>query len=359
MQQVEITRKGPPEVLTRRGVPEPQPGPGNVRILVSAAGVNFADLMMRLGLYPDAPSLPAVPGYEVAGVIDAVGHGVSARRVGERVIALTHFGGYSEAVCVPSQQAYPCPAGVPADVAAALPVNYLTAYQMLLVMARVGPRDSVLVHGAAGGVGLAAVEICRLCGARTLGTASPAKHDFLRERGVEAVFDSRQEEFAAAVRAATGGRGVDVVLEPRHGRWIMESYRALAKAGRLILFGFASAAPGKNVSPLAVARTLGRVPWFALNPIRLMNDNKSVGGVNLGRMWDQQDRVSSWMAELLEWLAAGRIAPRVDRVFSFAEAAAAHHYLHDRRNLGKVVLGTGHDFAPEAPAPANPGSPPG
>jgi NADPH:quinone reductase-like Zn-dependent oxidoreductase len=293
--------------------------------------------MIRLGLYPDAPRLPLVPGYEVAGVIDAVGHGVSEQRVGEEVLALTRFGGYSEALCVPSQQAFPRPPEIPADVGAALPVNYLTAYQMLVVMARLSPKESVLVHGAAGGVGLAAVRLARIFGARVFGSASPAKHHFLSEQGVEVIFDSQQESFAPAVLAATGGRGVDVVLEPRHGRWIMESYQALAKAGRLILFGFASSAR-KQPSRWAALRVLAQVPWLGLNPIRLMNDNKSVGGVNLGRMWDQLDRLSDWMAELLRWLAEGRIAPRVDRVFPFSQAGAAHHYLHDRRNIGKVIL---------------------
>lgn len=345
MRQVWITRKGPPEVLLLRELPDPQPGPGTVRIHVGAAGVNFADLMIRLGLYPDGPPLPAVPGYEVAGVIDAVGHGVSEARVGQEVVAVTGFGGYSDTVCLPSQQAYSLPAGVPLDVAAALPVNYLTAYQMLVVMAGVAAGTRVLVHGAAGGVGLAALELCQLYGASVLGSASPAKHAFLRERGVVHVFDSRQERFADEVRAATSGRGVDIVLEPRSGRWITESYRALDKTGRLVLFGFSSAAAGKKPSRLAALKTLARVPWLALNPLRLMNDNKALLGVNLGRLWDRQDLVVGWMAKLLEWLAAGRITPRVDRAFSLAEAAAAHHYLHDRRNLGKVVLVPGSDAA--------------
>jgi NADPH:quinone reductase-like Zn-dependent oxidoreductase len=341
MRQVVITQKGLPEVLKVCQAAEPAPGPGCVRIRVATIGVNFADLMMRLGLYPDAPPLPAVPGYEVAGVVDAVGYGVTERAVGDRVLAMTQFGGYSEAVCVPAQLAYRLPTGIPPDVGAALPVNYLTAYQMLAIMARVGPADSVLVHGAAGGVGLAAVQICRLRGARVLGSASPAKHDFLREHGVDSVFDSRQTHFAPAIKAATGGRGVDIVLEPRHGRWIKESYQALAKTGRLIMFGFSSAAHGKAPSRFSALKTLAQIPWLQLNPLRLMNDNKALAGVNLGRMWDQQERVTVWMDQLLTWLGDGHIAPRVDRVFPLAEAAAAHHYLHDRRNIGKVILATG------------------
>jgi len=338
MRQVVITRKGWPEVLQVREVLDPRPGPGTVRIRVAAAGVNFADLMMRQGLYPDAPPLPAVPGYEVAGTIDAVGSGVTDWQAGQEVVAMTRFGGYSEVVCVPVAQVYLRPPNVSAEQGAALLVNYLTAYQMLMVMARVRAGDTVLVHGAAGGVGLAAVQICVQQGARVIGSASPGKYDFLHEQGVHDLFDSRQQYFAEEVRAATGGRGVEIALEPRHGRWIMESYRALTKTGRLVLFGFSSAAAGKQPSRWAALKTLGQVPWLTLNPIRLMNDNKAVAGVNLGRLWDRQEMVSHWVQQLLTWLQAGQVNPHVDRVFPFSEAAASHHYLHDRRNLGKVVL---------------------
>lgn len=338
MRQVWVTRAGPPEVLAVREAPDPSPGPGEVRIRVAAAGVNFADIMMRLGFYSDAPPLPAVPGYEVAGVVDAVGPGVESPRTGEAVLAFCRFGGYSDTLCVPRQFAYPCPAGTPPTVAAALPVNYLTAYQMLVVMAGVKPGDTVVVHGAAGGVGLAALELCRLHGARVIGSASPGKHAFLRERGVDVCFDSRAPVFADLVRRATGGHGAEIVLEPRAGAWIRESYRALAPTGRLVLFGFSQAAAGKRPSRLAVLRTLAGVPWLALNPIRLLNDNKAVLGVNLGRLWDQQERVAAWLRQLLDWFAAGQLRPRVDRVFPFAEAAQAHHYLQDRRNIGKVLL---------------------
>jgi NADPH:quinone reductase-like Zn-dependent oxidoreductase len=346
MRQVWITRTGRPEVMALRESDDPSPGPGAVRVRVTAAGVNFADVMIRLGLYPDAPGLPMVPGYEVAGVVDAVGEGVDGGRVGESVVAMCAFGGYADVVCVPSRHAYRVPAGLSAAAAAALPVNYLTAYQMLEVMAPPDEGETVLVHGAAGGVGLAAVQLARLRGARVLGSASPAKHTFLREQGVAFCLDSRQRDFAADVRAATGGRGVDVVLEPRHGRWIRESYDALAPAGRLVLFGFADAARSKRGGRLGALRTLAGVPWLGLNPIRLMNDNKGVLGVNLGHMWSEQERLAAWVNRLLDWADTDRIRPRVDRTFLLSDAAAAHHYLQDRRNRGKVLL------VPEAAAAA-------
>lgn len=324
--------------LEVRKVPRPAPAAGQVRIAVEAAGVNFADVMMRLGLYPDAPKLPAVAGYEVAGVIDAVGDGVDPGLVGRPVVAMCRFGGYSEAVCVPRALAFERPAGMDAVTAAALPVNYLTAWQMLRVMAPPAPGEIVLVHGAAGGVGQAAVQLCRLAGARVLGSASPGKHAELLGQGLEHVLDSGQRSFAAAVRAATGGRGADIVLEPRNGRWIMESYRSLAKCGRLVLFGFSQAAVGRRSGTLSALRTLAQVPWLRLNPISLMNDNRSVAGVNLGRMWDQGARTAGWMNELMGLAAAGDLAPRIDSVHPFSRAAEAQARLEERRNFGKVIL---------------------
>ncbi len=321
-----------------RSSPVPEPDVGQVRIKTAAAGVNFADIMMRRGLYPDAPKLPAVPGYEIAGVIDAVGRNVDPDLVGRRVVAMCRFGGYSEQVCVPADLAYAIPSGVDLHAAAALPVNYLTAWQMVRVMAAPGERETVLIHSAAGGVGLAAVQLCRLAGARVLGSASPGKHDFLRRQGVAHVFDSRQKEFAAEVRSVTGGRGADVVLEPRHGRWIAESYDAVAKCGRLVLFGFSAAAQGGRSGLWSALGTLARVPWLRINPVRMMNDNKMVGGVNLGRMWDQGALVAGWMRTLLDHAARGDIAPVIDSVHSFQEAGRAHDRLELRRNIGKVLL---------------------
>jgi NADPH:quinone reductase-like Zn-dependent oxidoreductase len=338
MRQVWMKCKGEVDVLEVREVGLPDPSAGDVRIKVAAAGVNFADVMMRRGLYPDAPKLPAVAGYEIAGQVEAVGAGVSEDLLGTSVVGMCNFGGYSEYVCLPRKMVWPLPDGTDPVTAAALPVNYLTAWQMVKVMAPVAQGDLVLIHSAAGGVGQAVIQLCRQAGARVIGSASPVKHDFLRDQGLEYVFDSQRSDFAGEVMAYTGGRGVDIALEPRHGRWIMESYQSLAKCGRLVLFGFSSAAQGRRSGTLSALRTLARVPWFQLNPIRLMNDNKSIAGVNLGRMWDQQERTSRWMDALLQLLSDGGIAPVIDGVHSFDETGAAHRRLEDRANVGKVIL---------------------
>jgi len=338
VRQVWINKTGPVSVLATRQVTAPVPAASEVLIKVAAAGVNFADIMMRRGLYPDAPALPAVPGYEVAGRVTSVGSGVSSEWVGRRVVAMCHFGGYSEEVCLRLEQVWPLPDAVDDVTAAALPVNYLTAWQMVRVMATVQSGDTVLVHSAAGGVGGAVVQLCLLAGATVIGSASPAKHAELKDRGVAHVLDSQARSFAADVRALTSGRGVEVALEPRHGRWIMESYHSLARCGRLILFGFSSAAQGDRSGRLSALRTLARVPWWQLNPIRLMNDNKSIGGVNLGRMWGEKERTQGWLQELMQLLVDGKISPVIDSVFPFSEAAQAHDRLEQRLNVGKVIL---------------------
>lgn len=338
MQQIWMRRKGGPEVLEVREVPVPEPGPGEVRISTHAAGVNFADIMMRRGLYPDAPKLPAVAGYEVAGVVDKTGAGVAEDFCGRRVLAMCSFGGYSGSVCVPIDRIHELPAGVGMQSAAALPVNYLTAWQMVRVMTVLGAGDTVLVHSAAGGVGQAVIQLLQPLGVRLLGSASPGKHDYLRGLGVEAVCDSRQAKFAAWVRENTEGRGADVVLEPRNGRWIAESYAALAKCGRLMLFGFSDAARGGSSGVWTALATLARVPWLITNPLRLMNDNRMIGGVNLGRMGDQGVRVGGWMREILALAEAGSIAPVIDSVHPFSRAGDAHDRLELRRNVGKVLL---------------------
>lgn len=338
MREMVITKAGGPECLVPREVPDPTPGPGTLRVRVRAAGVNFADVLARQGLYPDAPALPCVVGYEVAGVVDACGAGVGAEWMGREVVALTRFGGYADTVVVPLAQAWPKPAALDFAAAAAVPVNYLTAWQLMVVMGALAADDTVLVHNAGGGVGLAAIDVARHRGARVIGTASTSKHDFLRARGLDLAIDYTREDWLPAVMSATGGRGVELVLDPLGGSHWKKSYRALRHTGRLGMFGIStattSALPGK-LRLLGVALGL---PWF--NPIPLMNDNRAVFGVNLGHLWHESDKVGQWMATLLAGVEAGWVRPHVDRRFPLEQAGAAQAHLEARRNIGKVVLET-------------------
>jgi NADPH:quinone reductase-like Zn-dependent oxidoreductase len=336
MRQIWITRVGPPEVLEVREAPDPNPGPGEVRIRVKASGINFADIMARLGLYPDAPKLPAVVGYEVAGEIDAVGQGVG-RTPGERVLGLTRFGGYSDVVCVPSTQAIPLPEGLSFEEGAAIPVNYLTAYQMLVQMGSVKAGERVLVHSAAGGVGLAAIDLCNIFGAEVFGTASASKHDLLKERGVRHAID-RTQDYETEIARLTSRRGVHIVLDAMGGEHWKKGYRCLAPTGRLVMFGLSSAATGKSRSILSLLRTVTQIPFFSFPPPKIINDNKALVGVNLGHLWDETEMLLGWMQRILGWYREGKVKPTVGASFPFADAAKAHHYIQDRKNVGKVVL---------------------
>jgi len=337
MRQVWIERSGPPEVLRVREARDPLPAVGEVRVRVEAAGVNFADVMGRLGLYPDLPPLPVVPGYEVAGRVDAVGDGVEADWIGRDVLALTRFGGYADVVCAPEVQVYARPEGVGAEQGAAIPVNYLTAWQLLRVMGGLEAGETVLVHSAGGGVGIAALQIAKQCGARVLGTASAGKHDRLKALGVDACIDYTREDFEERVLALTAGRGVELVIDAVGGDSFRKSFRALSASGRLGMFGMSGAVTGKRRSPRALV-AMARTPWLLFNPARLMNENKGVFGVNLGHLWGETDRVARWMEAILALVREGSLAPVVDRTFSFDEAAAAHHWIQDRKNFGKVLL---------------------
>lgn len=336
MRQVWIPRTGGPEVLEVREAPDPEPAPGEIRLRVEASGINFADILARMGLYPDAPSLPAVVGYEVAGIVDSLGEGVENPAVGDRVLSLTRFGGYSDVVCVPAQAAAPVPEGLDSAGAASIPVNFLTAWLMLIHMANMRAGGRVLVHACAGGVGLAAVQICRLRGARVIGTASAAKHSRLEEMGVEHCIDYRTQDFEEEVRRLTDGEGVDVALDAVGGASFSKSYRALAPLGQLLVFGVSSFAPGKRRSILAALRGLMAMPKF--KPISLMNDNKGVFGVNVGHLWSRADLLGAMLGEILALFADGTFEPVVDTAFPFDQAAAAHRYIQDRKNFGKVVL---------------------
>jgi NADPH:quinone reductase-like Zn-dependent oxidoreductase len=338
LRQVWITKAGLPDVLQVRDAPTPDPGPGEVRVAVEACGVNFADVVGRLGIYVDAPRIPFVPGYEVAGRIEAVGEGVDAACRGTDVIALVSFGGYSEQVCVPLDQTFPRPATMPVEQAAGFAVASLAAYAGLVVMAGIKPGEHVLIHAAAGGQGLAAVQIAGLFGATIYGTASAKKHDFLRELGVQHPIDYRARDFEREVKRLTEGRGVQIALDSIGGRSWLKSYRALSPAGRLVICGVTAMAPHQHRSLWGLARFLLSIPWFKFNPVTLANDNKGVMGINLAHLWNERAMLRAWAEQLLTWYSEGKLTVHVDRVFALSEAADAHRYLQERRNIGKVIL---------------------
>jgi NADPH:quinone reductase-like Zn-dependent oxidoreductase len=338
MRQIWISKAGAPDVLQVREAPDPEAGPGTVRIRVKATGVNFADVMARMGLYPDAPPLPCVVGYEVAGVVDQVGSGVTGFAPGDRVGALTRFGGYSDTVVVPVAQATRLAEGLSFEAAAAIPVNWLTAWLMLVHLGNVHAGERVLVHAAAGGVGQAAVQIARWRGATVIGTASRAKHERLREAGVEHTIDYHVQDFETEVMKLTGGKGVHIVLDAVGGASFQKSYRCLAPLGRLFLFGVSSFVPNRTRmgNVLSALSGLWSMPRFRSIP--LMDDNRGVHGINLGHLWSEVETLGASLREIFDLVEQGRFKPVIDSTFPFDNAALAHTRLQDHGNFGKVLL---------------------
>jgi NADPH:quinone reductase-like Zn-dependent oxidoreductase len=337
MRQAVIPRYGPPDVFAIREASDPSPGAGDLRVRVRAAGVNYADILSRLGLYPDAPKPPVVVGYEVAGFVDAAGADVKGFAAGDRVVALTRFGGYSDVVVVPAVHAFRVPADLSDAEAAAIPVNYLTAALALYRMAALSPGETVLIHNAGGGVGIAAAQLARLRRATVIGTASALKHAALRSFGIEHIVDYHGD-VEEEVRRVTKGRGVDVILDPIGGRSFMASYRMLAPLGRLIVFGLSSAVAGEQRNLWRAFRAWMATPKF--NPMSLINRNRGVFGLHLGHLWEEQRQLAPLMTMILSEIAAERLKPVVARTFPLERVADAHRFIQQRMNIGKVVLTT-------------------
>jgi NADPH:quinone reductase-like Zn-dependent oxidoreductase len=340
MRAVVITKHGGPEVLQVQERPDPEVGPGEVRVAVRASGINFADLMARSGIYPDAPPLPSVVGYEVAGEVESVGAGVESFAVGDRVVAGTRFGGYSELVSVDQAQVLALPDAMTFEHGAALVVNYATAYAGLVMMGGLREGDRMLIQAAAGGVGIAAIQIGKRIGAEVFGTASPPKHEAIREQGCDHPIDYHAVDFADEVMRITGGEGVDVVMDAIGPSSFRKSYRILRQGGRLIMFGLAEVQTGDRRNIPALVKGLARmplatVPWW--KSLAMMNENKGVFGLNMLSWWDREglDRL---IPRLAEGLAAGEYDPVVAASFPFDRAGEAHTFLAEGRNVGKVVL---------------------
>jgi synaptic vesicle membrane protein VAT-1 len=342
MRAMVVRRHGPPEVFEWREVPDPATAASDVLIRVRAVGINFADLMARMGLYPGTPDPPFVPGLEVAGIIErpaASGNGESGSevfRAGDRVAALTQFNAYAELVAVPAQQVYRLPDAMSFEDAVAIPVNYLTAYHSMFQMGNLQPGDRILVHGAAGGVGVAAVQLAKARKLVTFGTAGPSKQDYLLQIGVDHPIDYTREDFLQVVRRIAP-RGIEMVMDPIGGKSFAKSAQCLGTTGRLIVYGFSAAAgPSGKRSLWRAAKAYVQTPRF--HPLKLMEQNAAVIGVHLGRMPDRIALMRAELAELFRMYAAGQIKPVIGKAFPLNEAAAAHRYIHNRQNIGKVVL---------------------
>jgi NADPH:quinone reductase-like Zn-dependent oxidoreductase len=331
MRAVVLTRSGPYDVLQVQERPAPAVGPGRVRIEVAAAGVNFADVMARIGLYPDAPPPPCVLGYEVAGTVAEAGEGVTAVAVGDRVVAGTRFGGYAEQVVVPASDVVPLPDELSFEEGAAIPVNYATAWAGLLGYGSLRAGERVLIHAAAGGVGIAATQLAKAAGAEVWGTASPSKHEAIRGFGVDRPLDYTRKGWHRGLPR------FDIVLDALGGTSLARSYGLLRPGGRLVAFGASSLVRGEKRDLLRAApQALRMLRGFDL--IKQMSASKTVIGLNVLTLWDDRGTLEPWIAPLRAGLADKTIRPVVAGTFPFEQAGEAHRMITERRNVGKVVL---------------------
>ncbi len=336
MKEIWISKAGSPKVLEVREAAEPTPVEGTVRVKTSFSGINFADLMARMGAYPDAPPIPTVVGYEVSGVIDAVGKGVTRLKAGDRVSALTRFRGYSSSVIVPESHLVVLPSNVSDESGAAFPVNYLTAWLMLDKLGNLQPNQTVLVYSGAGGVGLAALQICIHKSARIIAVASEEKHERLYELGATCCVNYKDRSVATAIRNLTGDDGVNIVLDSRGGSSFRKSYAYLSPLGRLFMFGASGLVPGSKRNLLTMVSGIMSMPRF--KPLDLMNDNKGIMGCNLAHLWDEIDTLQQAFQEIIQLGKDDVLSPVIDSIFSFEDAGKAHQHIHNRKNFGKVLL---------------------
>jgi len=322
MKAIQCVQWGGPRELQLVDLPPPQPAAGQVRIRVAAAGVNFPDALIVQGKYQVRPPLPFVPGTEVAGTIDAVGAGVTSLQPGDRVVAFVGLGGFAEQVCVAQEQVAPLPAGIGMAVAAGFTLAYATSQHALAARGELKPGETLLVLGAGGGVGLAAVELGKLAGARVIAAASSAaKLEAARESGADETIDYAATDLREAVKALTGGRGVDVVYDPVGGAFTAAALRSLAWRGRLLVVGFAG----------------GEIPQLPANVLLL----KEIAAI--GVYWGEFARRDpagnrTLLAQLFGWLVQGRLRPRVSKQYSLAETPQALEDLLQRRAIGKLVV---------------------
>ena len=313
---------GPPERLLVGEIPAPQPKAGEIRIKIGAAGVNFPDALIVQKKYQMQPPLPFIPGTEVAGTVDAIGEGVSHLKQGDRVVAMTGLGGFAEYVCVAAANAAPLPPGIADDVAAAFTLTYATSHHALFDRGGLKAGETLLVLGAAGGVGLAAIELGKLAGARVIAAASTdEKLAICQAHGADSLINYSTLDLREAVKTMTEGKGADVIYDPVGGAYTEAALRSLAWRGRLLVIGFAN----------------GEIPKIAANLLLLKG--ASAMGVFWGDFARREPKSNQkMMIELATWLTQGKLKPHISQVLPLARTAEALRLLLERRVVGKLVI---------------------
>ena len=333
--RVVITKPGSPSVLDIQNIEIPVPNANEVCIQVHFAGINFADTLMRMGFYQPRPPFPFTPGYEVSGVIHALGSDVEGFQVGQRVVGMMKTGGQATHVVTEDSRVIPIPDEMSLEAAASMPVTYITAHHMLHHLGNLKPTDSVLIHGGGGGVGTAALQLCKWAGVEKVwSTASSAKAEIIQSYGATAI-DRHNEDFVDLIKKATNGKGVDHILDPIGGDHLKRSLSVLAHGGKLYTYGMSSAAPSSKRSLLKAFSAFRKRPRF--DPMKMMSRNQGVFGVHMGT-WPDEIVMTEQMERIVNGIKQGVLDPIIDSVFDARDVAKAHQHIHDGKNIGKVLL---------------------
>lgn len=337
MRAAVVTKFGPPEVLKIKDIPDPIPGNEEILIRVKTIGLNFADVMARLGVYPSIPNPPFIPGIEVAGIVERIGKGVRGFRKGDRVMAFTQLGGYAELAKTPARNARKIPQGISLDHAASLMVTGLTAFHGLSTLANVRKGERVLIHAGAGGVGTIAIQMARHLGLEVFATASSAqKLEIMKKLGANHVINYAQTDFVEVIREITKGDGVDVIFDSVGGSVMRRSMKVLAPMGRYVLFGFASVAGKRSINRLKALREIVSTPL--VYPPSMVTKNIGILGFNLYFLSHKVEYMKGAVEQVLKWYQAKKIVPVIGSTFEFDRIADAQAHLQSRESQGKIVV---------------------
>ncbi len=332
-----ITKFGPPSVLQLKEVPERTLKPGEIRVTVRCIGLNFAEVFARLGIYPGIPDPPFVPGIEFSGVVREIGSDVRRFKPGDRVMGFSRQGSYAESVCVHEDHVIKIPKRMTFAEAAAFPVAFLSAYHGLVTLAHARRGEKLLLHAAAGGVGLAAIQIARHLKLEVFATAGSTRKLSVAEReGADHVINYRTEDFVVPVKRATGGSGVDIVMDSVGGSVFRKSWKLLAPMGRYVLYGFASVTGKGGLNRLRMIKEAVQVPL--VYPPSMVSRNVSLMGFNLYFLTHKVSYLNEATKQLLRWYEKKIVLPRIGTAFPFAEIPRAHEFLQTRQSIGKVII---------------------
>ena len=336
MKRIEYIKYGAPEVLQVKDFDLNELKDNEVQIKTHFAGINFAEIMTRMGLYPGAPKPPSPIGGEASGIIQKTGSKVGDFQIGDKVMAFAPFNSYSSHINVNENMLIKLPEGFTMEQGAAFPVVYITAYMMMFDLGNLKKDEIFFIQGAGGGVGTAAIQLAKEVGAKIIGTSSAWKHERLKDMGVDLCIDYNNENVKKKIMDYTDGYGVDLIIDPVGGKQWSESYETLSPMGKLIVYGNQNLVQGKTRSAIALIKEMFTMP--KIKPYEMIGKNKAIMGYHLGKLKGAEHKIKRAIKGINVMIETGNINPVIGKVFPFDQAAEAHTYIQERKNFGKVLL---------------------